>query len=192
MTVLIGDYTDLITSLYRDKPKYKAWIEANITPYVNLQNLLFTMQETYFDVNTAIGEQLDIIGARVGASRVLPFDPTGGLSPLLGDTDYRFLIKAKILQNVWKGTNQEIYDNWAVLFTDVFISLKDFQDMSIGVLIIGDLTDIQEQMVTNDMIIPKAQGVGMTYSFTTPPIFAYNQNTDYFKGYDEGNWILFT
>lgn len=192
MAVALADYTNLITAQYKNSPKFNAWMAVNVQPYIASQNLLATMTEQYFDVETAIGNQLDILGQRVGAKRLLPFQPTGGLDPLLDDTDFRFLVKAKILKNLWKGTNQEVYTIWQNLYSSVFLALTDNQDMTVTALIIGELSDLQKQMVEYGMIVPKAQGVGMIYAFATPPIFAYDQDETFFKGYDEGNWLEFT
>lgn len=192
MAVALTDYTNLITAQYKSSTKFNAWMAVNIQPYVSFQNLLETMTEVYFDVDTAIGNQLDICGQRVGAKRLLPFQPTGGLDPLLGDEDFRFLIKAKILKNLWKGTNQEVYTIWQNLYSNVFLALTDNQNMTVTALIIGNITEIQKQMVENGMIVPKAQGVKMIYAFAIPPIFAFDQDETYFKGYDEGKWLEFS
>ena len=63
--------------------------------------------------------------------------------------------------------------------------------MTITVLIIGNISELQKQMVKNGLIVPKAQGVKMYYAFSIPPIYSYDQNEDYFKGHDEGNWLEF-
>lgn len=110
------------------------------------------------------------------------------LNPLLDDENYRFLLKAQILRNVWNGTNQHIYEIWNELHSDIAIAIKDNQDMTVTALFIGDLNKLQQEMIKYGMIVPKAQGVKMFYAFSLPPLFSYDQDTEYFKGYDEGNW----
>lgn len=188
--MIVQNYLDLITSQYQNSVKFKDWLTVLLTPYIDIQNLANTLH-TYFDIDTAVGKQLDMLGSIVGVSRLLPFQPISG-NPLLDDENYRFLIKAQILRNVWDGTNQNIYDIWNNLHDDIFLSIKDNQDMTVSVLFIGVLNDLQKEMIEYGIIIPKAQGVKMNYSFSEPPLFAYDQDTDYFKGYDEGSWAEFT
>lgn len=186
--MVIKDYLDLITSQYNNSPKFKAWVECLLTPYVDTQKLALSLY-TYFDIDTAVGVQLDKLGELVGVKRLLPFQPTTG-SPLLDDSNFRFLIKAQILKNVWDGTNQNIYDIWNLLHADIALAIKDNQDMTCTALFIGDLNEIQQDMITHGMIVPKAQGVKMMYAFSLPPLFSYDQDTEYFKGYDEANWAV--
>lgn len=185
----ISNYIDLITSQYQNSPKYKAWVECLLTPFVDTQNLANQLY-THFDIDYAIGKQLDILGEIIGVRRLLPFQPSVD-NPLLGDEDYRFLLKSQILKNVWDGTNQHIYEIWELLHPNIALSLKDNQDMTITALFIGALSLLQREMIEYGLIIPKAQGVKMHYAFSLPPIFSYNQDTEYFKGYDEGNWAVF-
>lgn len=185
----IQDYLDLITSQYSNSPKYQAWITCLLTPYIDTQKLALTLY-TYFDIDTAIGKQLDILGEIIGAKRLLPFQPSEG-NPLLDDENYRFLLKAQILRNIWDGTNQNIYDIWNMLHSDITLSIKDNQDMTVTALFIGNLNKLQQEMIEYGMIVPKAQGVRMLYAFSLPPLFSYDQETEYFKGYDEGNWAVF-
>lgn len=186
----VQEYLNLITSQYQNSPKYKAWVERLLTPYIDCQNLALELY-TYFDIDTAIGKQLDMIGEIIGVKRLLPFTPTED-DPLLDDDHYRFLLKSQILRNVWDGTNENIYDIWELLHPEVAISIKDNQDMTVTVLFIGQLTQLEQEMIQYGMIVPKAQGVLMNYAFSLPPLFAHNQDNEYFKGYDEGNWAVLT
>lgn len=189
--MILSEYTNLITSQYNDCPKFREWLETLLTPFIDTQNLANELY-TYFDLETAVGKQLDMLGQIVGASRLLPFQPVDEndepLDALLNDDNYRFLIKSQILRNTWDGTNQNIYDMWQTLNPDVPLSIKDNQNMTVNAIFIGYVNDIEKQMIEHDMIVPRAQGVKMEYSFSTPPLFAHDQDTDYYKGYDQGNW----
>lgn len=182
----INSYLELITSQYQNSPKFKKWVELLLTPYIDTQNLALILY-TYFDIDTAIGKQLDMLGEVIGAKRLLPFQPSEG-NPLLDDENYRFLLKAQILRNIWNGTNQHIYEIWNELHSDIAIAIKDNQDMTVTALFIGNLNKLQQEMIEYGMIVPKAQGVKMLYAFSLPPLFSYDQDTEYFKGYDEANW----
>ena len=65
---LIEYYQDLLIVQYHDKPKAKAMIKAEIEE--TLANLLDIQVRDAFDVDTAVGVQLDIIGKWVGVDRI--------------------------------------------------------------------------------------------------------------------------
>jgi len=66
--MITEDYLNLITSEHRQKPKYVAMAEFTAEVYVHIQDVLTSMIPK-FDVDTAVGDQLDIIGIWVGVSR---------------------------------------------------------------------------------------------------------------------------
>jgi hypothetical protein len=70
-------YLSLFTSEYKSAPNLYAWASTLIGPTMDM--LAFT-QEMYgaFNLADAVGPQLDIIGAIVGANRQLPFQPVSG------------------------------------------------------------------------------------------------------------------
>lgn len=65
------DYTKLITSQHSSKPKYMAWMKVLSDA---LSDCLAVAQSlnTLFDVDSAVGAQLDAVGLRVGQPRVVP------------------------------------------------------------------------------------------------------------------------
>src|ERR1700761_2587677 len=114
----VSKYLDLVTSEHADKPNFNAMIAVLTQPFVDMQNLMASMPGL-FDLDTAIGAQLDRVGLWVGISRVLkiplqgvyfsfdteglgwdqgtwkgPFDPADQLVSL-GDEPYRRLLRAK-------------------------------------------------------------------------------------------------
>src|SRR5258708_3554117 len=64
----IDDYLNLITSEFQGKPKFTATISADVAIPVRIQDLLTSMIPL-FDVDLAVGSQLDTIGLWVGISR---------------------------------------------------------------------------------------------------------------------------
>lgn len=125
-------YTALVTNEHADKPKFMAMVAASVQPPADLIALYQTISALY-DVDLAVGEQLDVVGQWVGISRKLsapltgvyfaldtvgvgfdegvwlgPYDPTTGLVSLPDDF-YRLLIKAKILNNHWNGSKADAY-----------------------------------------------------------------------------------
>ena len=123
----LTDYTDLVTSEHSDKPRFMATLSAVAQCFVDLQNGLIDIPDE-FDLDNAVGVQLDAVGLWVGISRKVntplagvyfsfdtaglgfdqgvwqgPFDPTTGVTSLDDDT-YRLLLRAKIGANHWDGT----------------------------------------------------------------------------------------
>lgn len=121
------DYTGLITSEHNQKPKFMATVTALAGSYADLINSLQSMP-TVFDLDAAVGVQLDAVGLWVGITRNIdvpltgvyfsldtagvgldqgvwmgPFDPSTGVTALDDDT-YRLLIRARIAANHWDGT----------------------------------------------------------------------------------------
>lgn len=64
------DYVALIPSANNKAPKFTAMVEAVTSAWAGVYELLQELPQV-FDVDTAVGEQLDIIGLWVGQSRVI-------------------------------------------------------------------------------------------------------------------------
>ncbi len=62
------DYKNLVTSEYQNSTKFMAMISLVTSAYVQIQNLYAAMIPL-FDVDVAVGQQLDVIGQWVGITR---------------------------------------------------------------------------------------------------------------------------
>jgi Protein of unknown function (DUF2612) len=69
-------YLGLITSEYQNSPKMIEWAQSLIKPLTDAAICAASMYQA-FDINTAVGVQLDILGEILGVSRILTFTPTG-------------------------------------------------------------------------------------------------------------------
>ena len=140
-----------------------------------------------FILDTAVGAQLDAIGRIVGVNRLLNFYPVGGESPVMDDDTYRVVIKARIIQNYWKGNLDELYEAWTVLFPDVRLQIQDLQDMTYNVVIIGEFTSLMRELIVNGYIVPKPEGVRIALmtitDMTGRPLFAYDLDDLDYSGY---------
>lgn len=67
-------YLSMITSEHQLKPKFAAWLGTATGMLENVQSLLADWN-SHFDIDTASGAQLDIIGAILGVPRTLSFQP---------------------------------------------------------------------------------------------------------------------
>ncbi len=199
----IQRYLNLITSEHRGKPKFTAWLTAPLSILDDGATLANNF-ETYFDLDSAVGAQLDVLGGIIGVSRTVNFQPTPyqivsvmgvtqtiSPSPTLNDDMYRLLLCAKILRNTWDGTIPSLYKMWSALFADAYLIIKDNQDMTMNALIIGLSSQTQRDLISHGYIIPKPQGVQINYSYSANPYFAYGIESTDLRGYGEGYWAQF-
>ncbi|GHV42019.1 hypothetical protein FACS1894187_24060 [Synergistales bacterium] len=182
-------YTTLPTWEHR-RPKFLAVLEHIITPLVEMENQAFTLATRDYNVNTAVGVELDRIGEWVGVSReVYPplggvyftwdgaksngwgmgiwrgeDDPPTGLS-WLPDYAYRMLIKAKIAANRWDGTIESAYRAWSMAFDgENRIVIIDNQDMSMDIILITEEDDTILRAILRDEKLPlRPTGVKVNY-----------------------------
>ncbi len=214
----ISYYTSLVTSQYANSPKFLAWLTALLSPLDDCSNVTDMLvaafdidnqnetqegidleqgggpliTETTEDMILAdtgcYGAQLDIIGQIVGQSRIMTFQPSNGISPILGDEIYRMLLKAKIAQNQWDGRLSSILPIWANLFPGGSIKIQDNQNMTTSVFLSGTFSSIILDLIINGLIVPRPEGVLCTYSFGTLPYFGWDLENQYVAGYDVGSW----
>lgn len=183
-------YLNIITSQHRMKSNYINFVSILLEPLFDMAELIMNLNY-YFDLDFSTGNQLDIIGKIVGADRHVDFILSDGTQNL-NDEDYRFLIKAKIAQNYWDGSREKIFEIWDNLFPDVKLNLIDNQDMSCIIFINAEyLTENQINMILAGLLIPRPAGVQYNYVFGENAIFSFDMDTEIFKGWDEGHWIIF-
>lgn len=137
----ISQYLSKITSEHASKPKFVAAVAASIQPLVDAQNVALSLQ-TLFDLDTAVGEQLDMTGQRIGLTRYITepipqiyfswATPGSGWGQAdwyldsfvqpptqvvtLDDVHYRMLLKARVAANIWDGTISGAYAAWDIVF----------------------------------------------------------------------------
>lgn len=158
-------YLNNITSQHRDKPNFIAWLSAHLIIIDDIYNVLKGMDND-FDIDNAIGKQLDTLGVIIGRERTLTFQPLNGFNPVLTDDYYRLVLKAKRAFNRWDGTIPSMYTIWDDIFgsdTDLNLQIKDNQDMSLNAYITGYTDQIQQDLIQHGYIIPKPQGVRVNY-----------------------------
>lgn len=212
----IDKYLGLITAFYRDKPKFSGMTRAVSQCFVDAQAAFASMVPGY-DLDGAVGVQLDAVGLWVGISRRVqtplegvyfsldvgglgfeegvwkgPFDPDSGVTVLDDDT-YRLLIRAKIGANHWDGTLEGSAAILRLIFgnaTHVFI--QDNGDMSIDIGIAGVRPSaVFLALLTGGYISIKPEGVRVNY-FIVPnvegPLFGLDVSNQYISGFDIGAW----
>lgn len=212
----ISDYLALVTTEHSGRPKYMAMIQAVVGPVVDALNSSQGLSDD-FDLDRAIGAQLDVVGLWVGVSRRVntplvgvyfsldvtgvgfdqgvwkgQFDPDSGVVELDDDT-YRVLIRAKIGANRWDGTlsgSKTILD--LVFSGGTHVFLQDNQDMSMTIGVSGEPPSaIALALLTGGYIPIKPEGVRVDYYIVTSadaPLFGFDVSNEYVSGFDQGSW----
>lgn len=180
-------YLGLFTSLYKTSPKLNAWQTIRLQPLADIMTCAAGITAAY-DLDTAVGVQLDILGQVIGASRTVPFQPSMGVSPILDDTTYRLLLYAKRANNTWNGKILSLYPLWQTLFPGGHIIFIDNQNMTATIILSGTFTSIQSDLIENDLIVPRPEGVLYKYVVAPSfPLFGADLNNAYIAGADLGH-----
>jgi hypothetical protein len=211
----MSKYDDLIASQHADKPKFVAVIDASVKPSIDQQAEVSALPAD-FDIDTAVGAQLDVVGEWVGIGRKIktaltgvyfsfdivgvgfdqgvwlgPFDPTTGLTTL-ADPAYRVLLKAEIALNYWDGTTPVAAAALIPLFPLNHIYLRDNQNMTMTVSVAGPPVDpVAAALLTGGYLALRAATVRFDYYFASAsdgPVFGFDADTAYIGGFDEGSW----
>ena len=207
---MANTYPDYITSLHRPRVNFGKVVETLTQPIVELTALYDAMRSSTFDVDVALGAQLDMVGLWVGISRRQsvpienvwfswddsdlgwnfanwkgPYEPAEGVVNL-DDETYRAVIKAKIAANYWDGSIADLDAIGASTLLDLGVQcfIVDNFDMSITVYILGNASSILIELIKRGIIPPKTAGVRITgyilASEPGSPFFALSEPTGEF------------
>ena len=180
-------YLKLITSEYATKPNFNSFVSMFISK-VSPVNDIYNSFDSIFNIQTAVGDQLDKIGEILGVSRELPIsDPD--IPPVLSDDLYRQVLISRIYSNNWDGTIGGLYSIMQKVFPDVAWQLVDSQDMSMSIVIIYPNADpALIALLVDGYILPKPSGVNVNYTIQDSPLFGWDSDTSFIKGWDVGTW----
>lgn len=179
-------YLRLLTSEYQNSPIFLGWLRAALGPLDDITNL-GTQFTGAFDLDTAVGPQLDMLGVIVGQSRTVAFQPTGNVSPTLDDDTYRLLLKARIAQDTWDGTIDSLQTIWSMLFPGGRIVIGDQQNMTATVIVSGAFSSITQDLITQGYIVPRPETVLYDYVVGDLPLFGVDLDNAYIAGVDKGH-----
>lgn len=171
-------YSNLLILQYHNKPKAKATIEAsvNVLPDGLIQEVL-----NGFNLDTAVGEQLDILGEYVGIDRGFINE---GVVSLLSDNDYRVLLKLKIICNSSDFSHKSIDDSLYELFGNR-IRMDSTGNMQMTYFIPAIYVDVIKAALQKK-VLPKPMGVDLKY------VIEYDQKFFAFCSYDNTSAVYKT
>ena len=181
-------YSGLMTSEYQTSPNLLAWLAANVQLFLDIAACANSIPPS-FDIDSAVGAQLDILGSLIGVSRTLPFQPSNSVSPILDDTTYRLLINATCMRNHWDGEIASLLSIWRQLFPGSLMFVYDQQNMTVNFYIGMSLTSIIQDLISNGFILPRPEGVLYNITFAALPMFGVDEETAYIAGFDVGKFI---
>ena len=175
---------DRIYAQYRTKPKAVAWYQITRKLAAELEDPATAVRVMY-NIDTAVGEQLNIIGRIVVIDRTftgevavnpgLFAEPDGAefgdseavFAALYIDQDgqmsddlYRLIIKSKIIKNNSDATIESILYGMNFLLPNAdVLRVTDGEDMSFSVEFYGSITNLERWALLNVQLVPKPQGV---------------------------------
>jgi hypothetical protein len=172
---LIKYYSDLLIIQYKSRARAVETVRAFVDPVI-MDQLPFAVRDAH-DIDTAAGEQLDLIGKLVGVKReVKTF--TGVKQ--LNDTDFRLLIRMQIVQSNSSSTLADI-QRLLNRFIPGVMKLYDYQNMSISYYFNSAYgsEDLAEAFVKLG-VLPKPMGVqvaSLIYGYNLDNIFSLRTYT---------------
>lgn len=170
----MSKYTDRITNYHATKPKFFDHIDLSTRPFTDISTVMQGFIPA-FDLDTAVGVQLDQVGLWIGRSRYVsvpisgiyfsldtdglgfdqgvwqgPYDPDNGYTALSDDT-YRIILKAKVAINNWDGQNDSLPTilDTALAGSGLRMQIVDNQDMTISVWVFPDvdIADVSLELI---------------------------------------------
>lgn len=163
---LIDYYASLLIVQYLSKPKAYATVQAQVTPII-MDQLPLQVQAA-FDIDTAVGQQLDILGKYVGVVRE---GYANGQPVVLSDSDFRTLMKMVIIKNNSGSSLATIQSLISANFPgQIFVS--DNQAMGLNYVLLESLgTSELLDVLVNGGYLPAPMGVEV--SVTIVPVHTF-------------------
>lgn len=213
----VASWLALVTSEHASKPNYMAMLSVTFQPIADNIAILQSIPAAY-DVDLAIGSQLDTTGEWVGANRNILTPLTGvffswdvsGLGwdqgswivsidaeqlTTLSDSQFRTLIYAKIAANHWDGTIPGAYSIFDTVFsgTGFGVLIQDLQFMHMVFALTGPVPDaVTQSLFTAGYFNLKPAGVHIDKYYLPPapnvPYFGWDTETAFIAGWGVGYW----
>lgn len=181
-------YLSLITSQYKGKPHFQSFLLAFLNKADDLGNCADTITQA-FDIDNAVGTQLDILGEILGLSRQLNFQPQNGPSEMT-DEYYRLCLQCRVIYNSWDGSRKGLENSLQFAFPSAAFILVDNQDMSINIVYqSGEADAYSLELLNHGYMLPKPSGVRVNYSINKSVLFGWDSASGVLYGWDIGTWL---
>lgn len=155
MSALDTYYSNLLILQYHNKPKAKATIEASVGLLPD--NLILEVING-FDIETAVGKQLDILGIYVGVDR---FYDNEGTMESLDDEDYRILVKLKAIANTSDLSHKSLDDALYQFFGNE-VRMDSDGNMEMSYFVPRGKTAVIQAAIQKE-VLPRPMGVKVAY-----------------------------
>lgn len=157
---IINYYANLLILQYAGKPNAYSFIQMLVTPQISGQLVLAT--ENAFELGTAVGVQLDVIGKYANVSR----SGFGLYAPItLDDADFTQLIQMAIIKN-YSGSDLSTIVSLIVKYFPVGVTVNDYQDMRMSYLFTESGVSFNlAQLFVSEGVLPKPMGVQLSATF---------------------------
>lgn len=174
---------------------YDTYFELNGTRYFGLSTIEKNLPQAIingFDINTASGVQLDILGKYIGLSRKTKALIGALQTNILSDEQYRVLLKLKLIKNCRFSSTSQIKSALYAEFPNS-IRVFDNRDMTYDY----ELSDFWQDLlgvITSEDLLPTPMGVGYTAVIVPDLLELYgysdysglNDNPNGYSSYTDG------
>lgn len=144
-------YKDLLIIQYENKEKARSEVGLHITTL--LANDIISKVQDGYDIDTAIGVQLDVLGKYIGKDRLFEASE-------LSDENYRFVLKLRILQNNIDHSHKSIDDGLFAFFGD---SLIMSAGTNMTIIYFVDSANLNKASIAfSKEVLPRPMGVSIT------------------------------
>jgi Protein of unknown function (DUF2612) len=213
----VAGWLALVTSEHASKPNYMAMLAATFQPLADNIAILESIPGA-FDLDTAVGSQLDTDGQWIGIGRNIntplsgvffSWDVAGlgwgegnwtpGINTTqlitLPDAQYRNLLYAKVAANHWDGSIPGAYKVFNLAFqgTGFGVLIQDLQGMHMSFALTGPVPDaVTQALFTSGYFNLKPAGVHIDKYYLPPvsnvPYFGFGVENDNIAGWGVGYW----
>lgn len=159
----VTQYLNMVPLANSNQPNFTAMIAAVTQAWADNYGMSHNATLQFFDIETAVGAQLDVLGKWVGIQRDLPsaisgvyfafdgvgvgFDQGVWLGPgdpgtgiiSLPDDYFRLAIKSKILNNAWNGSTPDAYALASVILGPLgyYLFIVDNANLTMDLGVVG-------------------------------------------------------
>lgn len=183
-------YADLLILQYKTQPKARATISA-LTDKVIANGLILDVING-FNLETAVGKQLDILGKYIGLSRNVKEKVSSPATVILTDDQYRLLLKLKLVCNTSYSATSQIRNALFQIFPN---DIRVFDDRTMEMEYqLSEMFNGLENVIIAEELLPFPMGLGFNVIVVPDLLQLYgyygydglNDNPNGYSSYTDG------